>query len=173
MKPLTDAAVLVPLFRDESERLKLVLVRRKNHGIHAGELALPGGKKDATDQSLLDTALREANEETGLTSHSVTIIEQLPEVTIPVTGFRVIPFLSKIIPPNEWIPEEKEVEEILEVHLDDLNSESHTEEIMHYPQWKEPRLIPFYRIGEHKLWGATYRIIHPLLERVSSNEFEI
>lgn len=165
MKALIDAAVLVPLFRDANNELKLILVRRNNYGIHAGELALPGGKKDPSDKSLLDTALREAQEETGIIANTVTIIEQLPAVTITVSGFRVTPFLGIIVPPTHWQPEEKEIEEVIEVYLRDLNPETHTEEVMHHPQWPEPRNIPFYRIGEHKLWGATYRIIHPLLKR--------
>jgi 8-oxo-dGTP pyrophosphatase MutT (NUDIX family) len=60
------AAVLVPVYRDEDGRLRLVLIVRTDRGLHGGQLALPGGKADADDETLMATALREAEEEIGL-----------------------------------------------------------------------------------------------------------
>ena len=55
---LVEAAVLLPVYRDGDGELRLVLVQRGSGGVHGGELAFPGGKRDPDDNSLLDTALR-------------------------------------------------------------------------------------------------------------------
>ena len=92
MPGLQDAAVLVPLFRDDQGELRLVLVRRGEGGIHGGQLALP---------------------------------------------------------------------------------ETHGEALEKLAGWTEPRLIPFYRVGPHRLWGATYRILHPLIPRLTAGEWNL
>src|SRR5262249_56450281 len=72
------AAVLVPVFRDVGGRLRIVLIVRTDHGLHGGQLAVPGGKHDAGDESLLATALREAREEIGV--EQVDVLAELPTV---------------------------------------------------------------------------------------------
>src|ERR1700712_1563395 len=74
------AAVLVPVFRDEDGRLRLVLIVRADRGLHGGQLAVPGGKVDPDDESLTATALREAEEEIGLSPAEVNVIAELPPV---------------------------------------------------------------------------------------------
>jgi hypothetical protein len=59
--PLVDAAVLVPLYRDDGGELRVVLVRRADYGVHGGQIAFPGGKREPGDRTLVDTALLAAN----------------------------------------------------------------------------------------------------------------
>jgi hypothetical protein len=91
------------------------------------------------------------------------------------TGFRVAPFLGRLAgPPPTWRRQETEIAEILEVPVDDLaRAEAHGEEVWELDAWPEPRRVAFYRIGPHKLWGATYRIVEPLLPRLLGGEWEI
>ncbi len=167
-----DAAVLVPIYLDQNEEPVLVLIRRSNWGVHGGQLAFPGGKTEYSDQTLLDTALRESEEEIGIKPDSVEILEHLPPVETHVTGFRIHPFLARINPPTTWQWDKLEIAEVLEVNVKSLiQPEMHGEEIMEKPEWRGPRKISFYQIGQYKLWGASYKIIHPLIPKISSNKW--
>jgi len=157
---LVDSAVLAPLYRDPRGDLRLVFIRRSPHGLHGGQIAFPGGRREPEDVDLLATALREAQEEVGLDPRQVNVLTDLPVIETMATGFRVAPFLGRLngAPPT-WRRQETEIDEILEVRLDDLNPATHAVEHWQLPGWPEAREIPFYWIGPHKLWGATYRIV--------------
>jgi 8-oxo-dGTP pyrophosphatase MutT (NUDIX family) len=169
---LVDSAVLAPLYRDPQHDLRLVFIRRGPHGIHGGQIAFPGGRREPQDPDLLATALREAHEEVGLDPASVEILTALPVIETMATGFRVAPFLGRLNgPPPTWRRQETEIEEILEVRLDDLvRPEAHAVEQWQLPGWPAPRPIPFYRIGPYKLWGATYRIVESIREYLATHE---
>ena len=174
MPQLVDAAVLVPLFRDGDGALHLVLVRRGEGGIHGGQLAFPGGRCEADDPTPLDTAVREASEETGLSRDGIEILATLPVIETKTTGFRIAPFLARIRPPARWQPAEGEIAEVLDVRLDDLAlPEAHGEALEQFAGWAAPRTIAFYRVGPYRLWGATYRILRPLVPRLTAGEWEL
>ncbi|UCH83787.1 MAG: CoA pyrophosphatase [Candidatus Latescibacterota bacterium] len=169
--PILDAAVLVPIYREDGHEspLKIVLVRRTEGGTHGGQIAFPGGKCAPEDNSTLDTALRETHEEIGLTPDAVEILGELPAVDTVTTGFLIHPYLGRIKPPAEWRIEPREIAEVLVVNADDLTlPEAHGREMRTFPEWPHPVEIPFYRIGPHKLWGATYRILRPLLPKLTT-----
>ena len=168
---LVDSAVLAPVYRDPQGRLRLVFIRRSPHGVHGGQIAFPGGRREPQDADLLATALREAQEEVGLDPNSVEVLAALPVIETMATGFRVAPFLGRLNgPPPTWRRQETEIEEILEVPVDDLiRPGAHAVEEWQLPGWPEPRPIPFYRIGPHKLWGATYRIVESIRDYLASH----
>jgi 8-oxo-dGTP pyrophosphatase MutT (NUDIX family) len=135
---------------------------------------LPGGKHDARDHSMLDTALREAWEEIGLARERIQVLAQLPPAETRTTGFRILPFLARIVRPAQWLPDAREVAEIIEVRLSELTRPgAHAEEIKQLPSWPAPRPTPFYRVGPYQLWGVTYRIVDPLLPRLLAGEWDI
>ncbi len=157
----------------EPDDLRLIVVRRAAGGIHGGQLAFPGGKRDAGDASLRATALRESFEEIGLDG-TVEILDRLPAIGTLTSGFRVTPFLARIEPPPAWTLDEREIAEVLDVRLADLGRpRAHGEEMKDFPTWKMPRLIPFYRVGPYKLWGLTYRILRPIVPRLLAGEWEV
>ncbi|MBV9326329.1 MAG: CoA pyrophosphatase [Chloroflexi bacterium] len=168
---MLDSAVLAPIYRDPRHDLRLVFIRRSPHGIHGGQIAFPGGRREPEDADLLATALREAEEEVGLNPRQVEVLTDLPIVETMATGYRVSPFLGRLngAPPT-WRRQETEIDEILEVRLDDLvRPEAHAVETWQLPGWSEPREIPFYWIGPHKLWGATYRIVGSIREYLATH----
>jgi 8-oxo-dGTP pyrophosphatase MutT (NUDIX family) len=174
--PILDAAVLVPVYRGDGKGspLKIVLVRRTEGGPHGGQIAFPGGKCAPEDDTKLDTALRETREEIGLEPESVDILEELTAVDTVTTGFLIHPYLGRIRPPAAWRREPREIAEVLEVDVADLvRPEAHGKELRRFPEWPDPLEIPFYRIGPHKLWGATYRILHPLLPALATNDYDL
>jgi 8-oxo-dGTP pyrophosphatase MutT (NUDIX family) len=158
-----DAAVLVPLFEDGG--LHAVFTRRR-HDLrrHAGEISFPGGRRDG-DESLIDTALREAHEEVGLPPDAVRVIGALPPTPTFVTNYAIYPFVGVIEPGFAWVLQRSEVAEVLELRLDDLEA-----------GYGERRLVrrgipfrtPTYEAGGHVIWGATARIVGELLSRVES-----
>jgi 8-oxo-dGTP pyrophosphatase MutT (NUDIX family) len=172
---LVDSAVLAPLYRDPQGRLRLVFIRRSPHGLHGGQIAFPGGRREPEDTDLLATALREAEEEVGLDPTTVDVLAELPVIETVATGFRVAPFLGRLKgPPPTWRRQETEIDEILEVPIEDLvRPETHAVEHWQLANWLEPREIPFYRIGPYKLWGATYKIVEPLLPRLVAGEWRV
>ncbi|MCR5888888.1 CoA pyrophosphatase [Hymenobacter sp. J193] len=161
---LRDSAVLVPIFRDAAGELYVVMVRRAAFGVHGGQLAFPGGKPEPADADLQATALREAQEEVSLSPANVEVLTQLPTVDVP-SGFRITPYLGRIRRPEVWQWQAAEIDEVLEIPLRHLaDAATHTEEIWQLPGWPDARRVPFYRVGNnYPLWGASYRILQPLL----------
>jgi 8-oxo-dGTP pyrophosphatase MutT (NUDIX family) len=168
---LVDSAVLAPLYRDPQNRLRLVFIRRGPHGVHGGQIAFPGGRREPEDPNLLATALREAEEEVGLDPASVEVLTELPMIETLATGFRVAPFLGRLNgPPPTWRRQETEIDEILEVPLEELTRpDAHAVEYWKLPGWMAQREIPFYRIGPYKLWGATYKIVGSIRDYLDSH----
>jgi 8-oxo-dGTP pyrophosphatase MutT (NUDIX family) len=175
LSALIDSAVLAPVYRDPDGNVRLVLVVKGPGGRHGGQVAFPGGRREAEDADLLTTALREAEEEIGLSRREVEVLADLPVIETTSTGFRVAPFLGRLVgPPPVWRRQETEIAEILEVPLATLaDPRNHSEEVWALPGWPRGRRIAFYRIGPHKLWGVTYRIVSPLLPRLLAGEWDI
>jgi 8-oxo-dGTP pyrophosphatase MutT (NUDIX family) len=171
---MREAAVLVPVYRRQDGELMVVLVRRAQGGAHGGQLALPGGQRDPSDADLAATALREANEELGLTGDRVELLAALPVVETRTTGFRIAPFLARLAGPAPWRPEEGEVAEVVEVPVADLaRPEVRAEAVRDFPSWPAPRRVRLWRVGGHEVWGVTYRILEPLVPRLLAGEWRL
>jgi 8-oxo-dGTP pyrophosphatase MutT (NUDIX family) len=171
----TEAAVLAPVYRGADGRVRLVFILRSPRGVHGDQIGFPGGRREPGDADLLATALREAEEEIGLLPTEVTVLGPLPVVITATTGFSIAPFLGRLGgPPPAWRRQEAEVADVLEVPIDELADPAcQGEELRTFPGWPEPRPMPFYRIGGLRLWGATYRIVYPLLPRLLAGEWPI
>jgi 8-oxo-dGTP pyrophosphatase MutT (NUDIX family) len=168
------AAVLVPVFRDRGADLRIVVIRRTERGAHGGQLAFPGGNVEPGDATPFATALREAEEEIGLPPGRVTRLADLPVLETRSTGYRIAPFLARIAHPGTWRPAADEVAEILEPRVADLlHPEARGEAMERWGGDPEPRRIEFIRVGPYRLWGATHRILDPLLARLGAGEWEV
>jgi len=171
---LRESAVLIPVFRNAAGEATLVLVRRGAHGVHGGQLAFPGGKRDPTDASLLATALRETQEEVGLPATAIEVLAALPPVQTRSSGFHIAPFLGRITPPSTWRFSQSEIAEVLEVPLHHFTDPANDgQELWHFPDQLAPELISFWRVGPYHLWGASYRMLLPLLPRLLAGEWEL
>jgi 8-oxo-dGTP pyrophosphatase MutT (NUDIX family) len=167
------AAVLVPVFRDEDGRLRLVLIVRTDRGLHGGQLALPGGKVDANDETLTATALREAEEEIGLSPSEVSVIGELGSVRSGPTDFEVHAFLARIPPDIQWRPNADEVVEVLTPAVDELWDPAVRSELLftsaHFP---EGLLVDGIPVGDRVLWGMTLRLLDDVVPRLLAGEWE-
>jgi 8-oxo-dGTP pyrophosphatase MutT (NUDIX family) len=97
-----SCAVLAPVFRDHVGELRVLLIKRGAGGIHGGQLGFPGGKRERADDSLLETALRETEEEVGLARTEVKVLARLRPIDGLTSGLRVQGYLARITPPRRW-----------------------------------------------------------------------
>ena len=169
---MVDAAVLVPVYRGANGELRLIVIRRSDNGVHGGHLAFPGGKRDASDDSMLDTALREAWEEIGLPASDIEILAALPPVETRSSGFRVFPFVGRIARPVAWRRNGHEVAEIMDLSLAELIDAEVLDEDAESAA-AGPQRAPYYRVGEYQLWGLTFRILRGLVPRLLAGEWKI
>jgi 8-oxo-dGTP pyrophosphatase MutT (NUDIX family) len=167
------SAVLVPLFRDEEGELRILLVQRGAGGIHGGQLGLPGGKREPGDASLLETALREAEEEIGLERSTVEVVATLDPLDLLVSGFRVHPYLARITPRGEWQLAEGEIEGVLTPALRDLVDPSRRiERDLDFATRPALRQVEGIALEDGSfLWGFTLRLLDRLLPRVLAGEW--
>jgi len=171
---MQDAAILVPVYRSGDGELRIVMVLRSDGGVHGGQVAFPGGKRDDCDVSMLETALREAREEVGLTVEMIEVLAHLPAIETRTTGYRVYPFLARIIPPAQWQRSEREIAGIIDVSVSELvRPDAHDKTIERFSTWQRAEEVSFYRVGSHRLWGLSYRILHPLIPRLIAGEWPV
>jgi 8-oxo-dGTP pyrophosphatase MutT (NUDIX family) len=165
----TLAAVLVPLIVvPESDSPHVVLTKRRaDLRRHAGEVSFPGGRRDPDDADLSETALREAEEEIGLARGSVELLGELPSISTFATNYLIHPFVGQIAASQRWEVSPREVDIVLELPLRELQ-ESRTRTPI------ERRGITFetdaYIPDGNVIWGATFRILENLLERLQASD---
>jgi 8-oxo-dGTP pyrophosphatase MutT (NUDIX family) len=171
---MIDAAILIPVYRSVNGELHIVMILRNPGGVHGGQVAFPGGKHDPEDDTMLDTALREAREELGLIVDRSEVLAELPMTQTRTTGYRVFPYLARITVPQRWQLAEREIAEIIDVRLNDLiRPGAHNKMIDRFPTWDKAERVSFYQVGAHRLWGLSYRILHPIIPRLVAGEWNV
>ncbi len=152
-------SVLILLFPKEKKLYFLLTERADNLKFHSGQISFPGGTFEITDNTLLQTALRETYEETGLPVSERLVLGQLTPLYIPVSNFEVLPFVAFFPDKPKWKKNNREVKSLIEVNLTNfLNQEPLVKE----EKTKDGRMIkiPFFQIENHKVWGATAMILN-------------
>jgi 8-oxo-dGTP pyrophosphatase MutT (NUDIX family) len=161
------SSVLLLLYPFEGTIGLVLMLRPEYSGIHSGQISLPGGKFEETDESLIYTALREAHEEIGIDPIKVQIIGQLTEIYIPPSNFMVTPIVGYHVSRPDFIADPNEVSRIIEIRLDELLDPRNR-------QMKKIKLsiglsikAPSYCINGNIIWGATAMILSEFREIVS------
>jgi 8-oxo-dGTP pyrophosphatase MutT (NUDIX family) len=162
-QPIRPAAVLIPIV-DHPEPTVLLTQRSAHLADHAGQIAFPGGKIDATDASPRDAALREAEEEVGL---GRSFVDPLGYLGVYGTsfGFRILPTVARVRPGFSLALNRSEVDDAFEVPLAFLmNPDNHQ---LHAKEFRGVErtyyAMPF---AERYIWGATAGILRVLYERI-------
>lgn len=163
---LTPASVLFPIVLRDSGPAVLFTQRTEHLRDHPGQISFPGGRVEADDTSPAHTALREAQEEIGLSPAHIEIIGYLPEYRTG-TGFRVTPVVALVRPPFELRPDPAEVAGIFEVPLAFLmDFANHQQHSAHYRgKLRHYFAMPY---GEYFIWGATAGIIVTLARALAT-----
>jgi 8-oxo-dGTP pyrophosphatase MutT (NUDIX family) len=153
----------------EPEGARLVYTVRKDHlPDHAGQISFPGGSMDPSDSSLLETALREANEEIDLSPNLVEVIGELEEMYIPPSNFRVSPFVGLLPPEAELVLAPDEVEEIFTASLGELMAAKTLRKVLWTRDGRDYEVPVFAVDGPppREIWGATAAMTAALLARL-------
>ena len=163
VKATKPAAVLVPII-DRREPTVLLTLRTAELASHAGQVAFPGGKIDAADESPVAAALREAREETGLAPALIEPIGYL-DLYLTFSGFRILPTVARVAPEFTLALNPREVTETFEVPLEFLMTPGNHQRKTR--DWnglaRDYYAIPF---ESRYIWGITAGILRNLYERV-------
>jgi 8-oxo-dGTP pyrophosphatase MutT (NUDIX family) len=157
--------VLVPLLPGGPTDEPHVLFTRRRSDLrhHAGEVSFPGGRRDPTDATLKDTALREAEEELGLPRGEVSLLGELAPTSTFTTNYLIHPFVGLVAQRRAWRPSALEVDAVLELSVGTLRAGRTRMRL-------KRRAISFetdaYEVGDQLIWGATSRILDELLGRL-------
>jgi len=159
------SAVLVLLYAVDFKPHFALIQRTVYEGAHSGQIALPGGKLEE-NESLKMTALRETEEEIGVSSDEISVVGELTEVYIPPSNFIVTPFVGFLDERPNFKPEPKEVETIFEVFLDQLLDDSYLKrkkiKVTNYTPTPYFIEVPYFELNFETVWGATALILNEL-----------
>lgn len=154
------SAVLLLLYPDQNGHITTVLTLKQNGiGVHSGQISLPGGKFEPEDETLARTALRETEEEIGVSSDKITLIGQLSSITIPRSGFVVYPFVGYCSDKPVFKIQDAEVARLYEVDLFSLLKHSNKDSFLFTEEQGETFTVPSYLLDNRHLWGATAMIM--------------
>jgi len=164
-----QAGVLLLLYPMHGVLHLVLTVRTASLNHHSGQISLPGGGWEEEDASFQATALREAQEEIGIVTDTLELLGSLTPLYVPPSHNIVHPFVAHTPQRPAFQPDPQEVAELLEVPLRLLlDPATRREEDW---MWRgEPLHVPFYAVGEHKVWGATAIILAEFLELVKRQE---
>jgi 8-oxo-dGTP pyrophosphatase MutT (NUDIX family) len=136
--------------------------RHTYNGAHSGQVSFPGGKFDENDGTLLNTALRECQEEIGLRD-DIEILGELSSIYIPVSKFVVQPFIGALrIPEPVYDINSSEVKSIIELPLNDLRRPELVKETFVEPSPGLKLKTPYFDVQGKVVWGATAMILNEL-----------
>ena len=160
-RSLMRAGVLLLLYPRSDELHVLLTKRTSDVEHHKNQISFPGGSVDERDPDIVQTALRETQEEIGISPESIDVLGLFDDVWTP-SGFRVTPVIGYIQTLPSLIPNLEEVEEILEIpvsfFLDGKNARVKT-------MTRNGRTVDvyFYRYGMNEIWGATAGMLRSFL----------
>ncbi len=158
------SAVLMPIFFDKGQ-FKFILTKRTDSlKYHKGEISFPGGRCEKHDKNLMETALRETEEEIGVERKHIKVVGRLDDL-FTITKYIITPFVGLIYEKVEYKSNDDEVAELLQVPLDlFLSKEKFQEKCWvrngtNYPLY-------YYYWNNYEIWGATAYIINQFIEIV-------
>ena len=157
-----QAGVLLLLYPQHDALYLVLTVRTSSLNHHSGQISLPGGGWEEGDASLQKTALREAQEEIGIATGQLEVLGPLTPLYVPPSHNVIHPFVAHTPQRPTFQPDTQEVAELLEVPLSLLlDPATRREEDW---MWREmPLHVPFYAVGQHKVWGATAIVLAEFL----------
>jgi 8-oxo-dGTP pyrophosphatase MutT (NUDIX family) len=158
------AAVLMLLYPKNKETHLALIVRNSYPGIHASQIAFPGGKVETYDIDLSDTALRETHEEIGVPKEKVEVVRAFSEVYIPPSNYLVSPFLGFSQEELTFVLSPDEVSGLIELPLLQFLDESTIVTVDMSTSYATNISVPAFQIGRHLVWGATAMMMSELKE---------
>jgi len=162
---LQPAAILLPIV---ARREPTVLFTRRSEALprHAGQVSFPGGRSQPSDASLVATALRETEEETGIGAAFVAV-QGFLDVYETGTGYAVLPVVGWLEEGFTLTPDGREVAEIFEVPLAFLLDPANRQEQTR-PWGGRQRRFYAFQYKTHYIWGATASMLVDFAQRLAA-----
>lgn len=161
-------AGVLALFYPKKAETYLVLIIRTARGIHSSQVAFPGGKFEEDDRDLSHTAVRETEEEIGISQKEINLVTHLSEIYVPPSNFLVYPFIGHLDYEPKFTLQQDEVSDIIEVSLDEfLNTKITTHNIK--ASYNNFVGVPAYTVSGKVIWGATAMILSELKDILKSS----
>jgi 8-oxo-dGTP pyrophosphatase MutT (NUDIX family) len=156
------AAVLILLYPENGTIHTVFMQRPEYDGVHGGQISFPGGKKEPEDQDVISTALREAQEETGIDPAKVDVVATLTPLFIPVSNMIVTPVVGWM---NEQPVYNYRAEEVVFLIDAELKSFLEPSVVRSKPFEIRGELldVKYFDYENHTIWGATAMILNELL----------
>lgn len=168
LEGFAPAAVLVPVLVEPGVPQRLLFTERRHDlSTHAGQIAFPGGKRDAGDADAAATAIRETSEELGIEPAAVSVLGLLDDVPTP-TRFIITPVVALLEGPLHITPNPAEVASVFAPELTALTDPTRYTHNGTRAFLGVSYDMHEYRWEQHRIWGATARILHQLLVLVGS-----
>jgi 8-oxo-dGTP pyrophosphatase MutT (NUDIX family) len=160
---IRQSAVLISLFI-ENDKINTLLIKRATYnGVHSGQVSFPGGKHEETDESLIYTALREAQEEIGIDPLKVKVLGTLTPLFIPVSNMEVLPVVGFLQEKPDLYPNLEEVEYTITIPICHLkNPNNHLRKTINIREHEIE--APYFKVDCEDVWGATAMIISEFIE---------
>ena len=156
MKTAKQAAVLALFYPNTKNETHLILILRKTYkGVHSAQVGFPGGKLEEEDVDLQMTALRETQEEVGVSMDVVNVLKQMTPMYIPPSNFTVHPFFGVTQSTPNFIKQDDEVEDLIEVSLSHFLDESIVTSTSVPTSYEVNVDVPAFILNNHVVWGAT------------------
>lgn len=154
-----QAAVMALLYPKKNEMTMVFMMRKTYQGVHSNQIGFPGGKLEKSDANLLEAAIRETEEEIGVTVLKSQVLKELTEVYIPPSNFLVKPYLGWATKELTFIPEEAEVERIIEIPLHLILSDQFVSSKELTTSYANKIEVPTFKFNNEVIWGATAMIL--------------
>jgi 8-oxo-dGTP pyrophosphatase MutT (NUDIX family) len=156
-KSAKRAGVMALFYPNMEGETHLVLILRKTYkGVHSAQVGFPGGKyEDEDDNDLMQTAIRETEEEVGVSKAIVKVLKTMSPLYIPPSNFMVHPYIAVSESTPNFVKQDKEVEAIIEVRLIDFLDEANTLTTRVPTSFNIEVDVPAFKLNDHIVWGAT------------------
>ncbi|MBU2921306.1 CoA pyrophosphatase [Winogradskyella psychrotolerans] len=156
-KAAKRAGVMALFYPNTNDETHLVLILRKTYkGVHSAQVGFPGGKYEDNDNNdLMETAIRETEEEIGVSRTHIDVLKTMSPIYIPPSNFMVHPYIGISKEYLIFTKQDEEVEEIIEVKLTDFLNDNSTITTTVPTSFDEQVDVPAFKFNGHIVWGAT------------------
>jgi len=163
-----ESAVLALFYPDIDQNTNILLMLRASYnGVHSAQISFPGGKKDKNDTNLEFTALRETEEEIGISKNRITIVRELTKTYIPPSNFWVTPYIG-VYNSTPTFSINHEVEKLIEVPIIELLDENLLRTKNVTTSYMKNVDVPYFKLNNYTVWGATAMMLSEIKDLLKS-----
>lgn len=165
---IKESAVALILFEEHAQLNAILIQRQIYNGFHSGQVCFPGGKMEDFETNLSETAIRESIEEIGLQKENFNLLGELTPVYIPVSSFRIQPFVIQYTEIPKFFPDPREVKEVFSFPIEQLIEKDAIQKTqIQFSSGQTLDDVPYFNINGKIVWGATALILNEFRDFIS------